>query len=236
MTDPNPIENEADSAEAAEPPSRSGQRVGNAKDRNNGRWMRRFRLRFRLLDLMWLALITAILILWYKDHRYLTDQLASINTSQSWSVKQILGKPDTPTAGDRPTAWAAAGQDSGIEWLIVEFPRAVTATKLQIEETYNPGAVMRVCSVDFKRHEQEIWKGKDPTPPSSMMGTSIIPFKDPISSRRFKIYLDSAAVPGWNEIDAVALHGDDGSVQWASDAWASSCFGGNQTLPTLFWP
>ena len=45
-----------------------------------------------------------------------------------------------------------------------------------------------------------------------------------------------AIVSGWNEIDAVALQGQDGSIQWASNAWASSCFGSNQMVPNLFWP
>lgn len=194
------------------------------------------RLRFRLMDMMWLALVSALLILWYKDHQSLSNQLASVNTSRSWSVRQVLGQPDTPRAGDYGTAWASASQDSGVEWLVVEFPRSVEVTKIQIEETYNPGAVDRVCSVDFKGHETEVWKGTDPTAVGAGRGVSIIVPDQPVSSRRFKIYLDSARVAGWNEIDAVALHGKNGSVQWASNAWASSCFGSNQILPTLFWP
>lgn len=106
----------------------------------------------------------------------------------------------------------------------------------QIEESYNPGAVVRVSSIDFKKSESVLWRGKDPTPPTAAMGTSMIAFDEKVSARRFKIYLDSGAVSGWNEIDAVALHGDDGSIQWASNAWASSCFGDNQALPALFWP
>lgn len=194
------------------------------------------KLRFRLADLMWLAVLTAVLILWFKDHQSLSDRLASVNTRSSWSVRQVLGKPDTPAAGDYGTAWASQGQDSGEEWLIVEFSRSVNATQVQIEETYNPGAVHRICSVDFKGHETEIWKGKDPTAVGSSKGSSAIKFLTPSATRRLKIYLDSARVPGWNEIDAVALHGMDGTIQWASDAWASSCFGSNQTLPKLFWP
>ncbi len=188
------------------------------------------------MDLLWLTLLTAILILWYKDHVFLQDQLSSVNTGQSWSVRQVIGNPDTPMAGDYGTAWASAGQDTGSEWLIVEFPNSVTAEKIQIEETYNPGAVVRICSVDFKHQETEVWAGTDPTAVGSGKGTSLITFDTPINSRRFKIYLDSANVPGWNEIDAVALHARGGRIQWTSNAWASPCFGSNQTLPPLFWP
>ena len=230
---------EAVTAPMEEGTSGQGSRKSTAKRLKRGsigRLTGRFKFRFRLLDMMWLALLTAVLILWYKDHTSLSNQLASVNTSRSWSVRQVLGQPDTPIAGDQGTAWASMGQDTGTEWLVVEFPNAVMATKIQIEETYNPGAVNRICSVDFKGFETEVWKGKDPTAVGSGKGTSMIKLQKPISSRRFKIYLDSAAVPGWNEIDAVALHGKDGAVQWASNAWASSCFGSNQTLPPLFWP
>ena len=203
---------------------------------SRSRTSRQWRLRFRLLDLMWLALLTAVLILWYKDHQSLSNQLASVNTRHGWSVRQLLGRPDTPTAGDRSTAWASLHQDSGTEWVIVEFTRSVAAIGLQVEETYNPGAVNRVCSVDFRGGETEVWKGKDPTAVGSGKGSSIITFANPISSRRFKIYLDSRGLAGWNEIDALGLHGKDGSIQWASDAWASSSYGANQEPPALYWP
>ena len=196
-----------------------------------------FRLfRFRLMDLMWLSAMTAVLILWYKDHQSLSDRIVSVNVRSSWSVKQVLGRPDTPIAGDHGSAWASAGQDTGTEWVIVEFPRAVPTSKLQIEETYNPGAVNRICTVSWRGIETEVWKGKDPVNPVSGKGTSVIALPRDVSARRFKIYLDSASVAGWNEIDAVALQGQDGSIQWASNAWASSCFGSNQTVPNLYWP
>ncbi|MCA9139519.1 MAG: hypothetical protein KDB00_22250 [Planctomycetales bacterium] len=188
------------------------------------------------MDMLWLALVSALLILWYKDHQSLANQIASVNTRSNWSIQQVLGQPDTPRAGDFGTAWASSLQDSGVEWLVVEFPRSVDVAKIQIEETYNPGAVNRVCSVDFTGRETEIWSGKDPTAVGSSRGSSMIVPSQTINSRRLKIYLDSANVLGWNEIDAIALHGTDGSIQWATDAWASSSFGSNQRLPSLFWP
>lgn len=164
------------------------------------------------------------------------DKLLSRNTRSSWSVRQVLGKPNTSVAGDQVTAWASQSQDSGMEWLVVEFPTRMNATKIQIEETYNPGAVNRICSVDWRGNETEIWKGVDPTPQGSGKGSSVIAFDQPVSTRRVKIYLDSATVRGWNEIDAVALIDKSNAKQWAIDAWASSCFGENQELPQWFWP
>ena len=38
------------------------------------------------------------------------------------------------------------------------------------------------------------------------------------------VRLDTASVPGWNEIDAIELVGRDGSRQWAVAANASSSY------------
>ena len=43
-------------------------------------------------------------------------------------------------------------------------------------------------------------------------------------ARHLKIYLDTSAVAGWNEIDAVEIVAKDGSRQWACEATASSSY------------
>ena len=45
-----------------------------------------------------------------------------------------------------------------------------------------------------------------------------------VTTRRVKIYLACTKVPGWNEIDAVALIDDKGGKQWAVHADASSTY------------
>jgi len=196
-----------------------------------------------MLDLIWMVLLAAVIMRWHHDYRQLTEareEIASftgmIRTGSAWSIQQILGAPDTFAPGDRSTAWASESQDSQREWIILEFPQQVDLAKIVVHETYNPGAIDRIAVVDFTGLETDIWSGKDPTPATAAMGKSTFTFKNSIRTRRIKLYLDSPAVPGWNEIDAVALHGTDGSVQWASDAWASSAYGANQELPMWFWP
>lgn len=197
-----------------------------------------WRPRFQLRDLLWLALLSAVAMTWYRDHQQLQEQISARieNRGSSWSIKQILGAPDTPSPGDRSTAWASASQDSSPEWVVVEFPKIFDVATVEVVETYNPGAVRRVCSVNALGLEHELWKGSDPTPTSALMGRSLFSVPKGTQTRRIKVYLDSVAVPGWNEIDAVALHDRDGSIQWATDAWASSAFGSNQELPNWFWP
>lgn len=196
------------------------------------------RPRFQLRDLLWLVLLSALGMTWYRDHQALQEQISARieNRGSSWSIKQILGAPDTPSPGDRSTAWASASQDSSPEWVVVEFPRMSDVAMVEVVETYNPGAVRRVCSVNAIGSEEELWKGIDPTPSSAAMGRSLFSVPKGTQARRIKVYLDSVAVAGWNEIDAVALHDRDGSLQWATDAWASSAFGSNRELPNWFWP
>ncbi len=196
--------------------------------------------RFRLIDLIWLSLIAAILMSWQRDRERLLEEAEILKSQQlrtsAWSIKQVLGAPDTPQPGDQSTAWASMSQDASREWIIVEFPMAVEIKQVVVYETYNPGAVDRICTVNFMHDETEIWKGTDPTPTTSQLGRSLFKIKPGVQSRRLKIFLNSGAVRGWNEIDAVALYGTDGSVQWASNAWASSAYGENQALPKWFWP
>jgi hypothetical protein len=105
-----------------------------------------------------------------------------------------------------------------------------------VHETFNPGAIDKIATVSARNTETVIWQGKDPTARSAASGKSSFPIQAGVNSRRIKIELDSQAVPGWNEIDAVALHGINGSVQWVSKAWASSSYGNNNERPTWFWP
>lgn len=230
---PRDLRNEAE-AEAKETP-RSAQRKP----------LRRWIPKFRLMDLIWMVLLAAILMKWHTDHRALVlanqklaaqSSIANLSTRASWSIRQLLGKPDTPNPGDQSTAWASQLTDASREWVVVEFPTEVELSKVEVVETYNPGAIDRICAVSFLGTETEIWKGKDPTPTSAAMGKSMFPIAPGTTTRRIKLFINSPAVPGWNEIDAVAIHGTDGSTQWASNAWASSAFGSNQELPSWFWP
>ena len=208
----------------------------NPQRRSLRRWLPKLRTR----DLFWLVLMSALLMCWYRDRLRLQAEIDTVisqrSSSASWSITQILGAPNTPIPGDQSTAWTTRGQTNGTEWVIVEFPISVSVKHLLVYETYNPGAVSKICSVDFRGRETQIWVGTDPTPTTAAMGRSRFVPQSKCKSRRFKIYLDSAGVPGWNEIDAVALHDQNNRVQWASNAWASSSYGENQDPPSWYWP
>ncbi len=143
---------------------------------------------------------------------------------RAWGPEQAAGPPDTPQAGDRQTAWASASQDGQKEWLELQYRTAVVPKAVLVYETYNPGALTKVSVFKSDGTEVEVFSGKDPTPPGKAKGISAIPIKFDHKTSRLKIYLDSPAVPNWNEIDAVGLRDAAGNTQWATTVKASSTF------------
>ncbi len=109
--------------------------------------------------------------------------------------------------GDIRTAWATKGQDDGAEWLELTYKQAVHPAGVRIRETYNPGAVVRVDARDAKGTWHKLWEGKDPT--KAAPGWFDVPIRQPTwTCRTLRITLNTSAVTGWNEIDAVELIGE----------------------------
>jgi beta-lactamase regulating signal transducer with metallopeptidase domain len=157
---------------------------------------------------------------------------ASLATKGSkWGPEQATGEPDTYWAGDIPTAWASRTEDGQKEWLLLEYGKPVVPARIDIHETFNPGAVNRVSVFTANDKEVEVWSGKDPTPAGSGRGISEIAVEVNFETKRVKIYLDSPRVRGWNEIDAVALVDGSGQMQWAVHAEASSTFAEQTRTP-----
>jgi hypothetical protein len=141
---------------------------------------------------------------------------------RAWGPEQATGAPDTPNAGDLPTAWAPLRPNAGVEWLQVGFQRPVEIAEVRIRETCNPGAVSKVVALVDNGQERVLWEGEDPT--DTAPTDFVVKPKDRATANRIKIYLRTTRRSGWAEIDAVELVGADGSRQWASTASASSTY------------
>jgi hypothetical protein len=189
-------------------------------------------LRFRLSTLPFLMVVVAILLSWKKDRARLRAEIEKLrNPNAGWGVQQATGPPDTTGYGDINTAWASKGQDDRQEWLELDFPQAVVPHAVWIYETYNPGAVVKVSRIGMLGIEEVLWEGTDPTPAGAQGGISKISLgcRTPVS--RLKVYLDSPAVPGWNEIDAIGLVYGKNQIQWAESARASTAYSGSPEGP-----
>lgn len=149
---------------------------------------------------------------------------AVANAPRNWGPEQATGAPDTPDPGDQPTAWASLTPDEHDEWLVLHYPRTVIPAGVRVFESHCPGALRSVALITPDGKEHEVWHGTDPIAPDQKSGVATITFKTNLKVDRIKLRLDSKAVAGWNEIDAVALDDPAGKSQWADRAWASSTY------------
>ena len=146
---------------------------------------------------------------------------------RSWSATQATGTPDTSTAGDQGSAWAPAAQDGGEEWLELTYADPVEVAQVIVRETYNPGTISKVCLILESGAEIPIWQGAQTAVPGPI--DRVFPAPGGLIARGAKVYLDTKRVPGWNEIDAVALVDRSGGRHWAAQASASSSYGSGRS-------
>lgn len=147
---------------------------------------------------------------------------------RNWGPEQLVGPPDTPGAGDIPTAWASATQDEQDEWIEVEYAERFEVRRVLVHETFNPGAVVAVKGFTETGMEVDLWKGVDPIPRTEPRGVAELHPNVRLATRRLRIELNSREVPGWNEIDTVGLVDDKGRTHWPVRARASSTYAGGE--------
>jgi hypothetical protein len=194
-------------------------------------------IRFRISTILLLTAIVALVLAWRRDHKQLLTQLYRFqNPTSDWSTSQATGPPNTTGSGDIRTAWASATPDDSKEWLELEYDESVVPTAILVHETYNPGALVKVTHVSYWGNETTLWEGTDPTSVNAGAGVSRIPISASFKTGRIKLYIDSPAVPGYNEIDAVGIEDANKKVIWASKAKASSAWGsGMSGSPNIMW-
>jgi hypothetical protein len=126
--------------------------------------------------------------------------------SDAWSAQQATGAPDTTQYGDFVTAWAPSGQDIGAAWLELTYETPVIPAEVVIWETSGNGFVTRVQAWDEASGAWvTLWEGEDGSP-EFVVGFS--PDLTPVTfaTQRLRMDIDTD-MPGWNEVDAVALIG-----------------------------
>ena len=126
--------------------------------------------------------------------------------SPNWGAGMATGLPDTVENGDFGSAWAPKLEDAGVEWLQLSYAKPVYAIGVRVRETFNPGAISKLSFLDAAGGEHVVWEG------ISMNGNSpgyfelVFPRTD-YPTVGVKVFLDTARVAGFNEIDAVELIG-----------------------------
>ena len=75
-------------------------------------------------------------------------------------AQQACGRPKVfPAYGDKQGAWAP-GANSGSSWIELEFARAVYMCGIEIYETFNPGAVVRILVLSPQGVWESAWRGE----------------------------------------------------------------------------
>lgn len=125
-----------------------------------------------------------------------------------WSAKQATGAPDvTPdTCGDIGEAWASA-QRNTVDTLTLTYAKAVVPTGINVWETFNPGAIVKVTVSDGGAQSKVVYES---TPKKVTECPRVL--KIPVTGVSFAvntvaITVDQTQEQDWAEIDAVELVG-----------------------------
>lgn len=145
---------------------------------------------------------------------YALDQWASTlldfsseYSSTSWSAQQVLKGPNTKNYGDSTAAWAPANQDAGKEFVTVGFKNPVYATGVTVRETDGYGFVTRIDVIDTKDVVHSIWSGTDNSKPDQINNFKATWSPTSYLVKAVKVHINTAPHAGWEEIDAIQLHG-----------------------------
>jgi len=125
-------------------------------------------------------------------------------TDSSWAATRVLGPPDVyPAGGDNANAWASLDADAPTEYIEVGFATPRRLSAVDIFETDAPGAVSHVEVITADGKRKTIYDGvaRPMNVPSFDRKLDFACTDQPVIG--VKVTLASAAVPGWNEIDAI---------------------------------
>lgn len=145
---------------------------------------------------------------------------APVRPARLWGPRQATGEPNSGP-GDSAGAWASETKDDEPEWLEVTWDEPARATAVRIFQNQNPGAVESLVALTSEGEENVPLDGQRSHVAESGVTVLEVPLAAENLIRGLRLHLDSPAVPGWNEIDAVGLVTTQG-VRWADDATASS--------------
>ncbi|GEM_PF-1796896 len=134
--------------------------------------------------------------------------------SPDYGAVQALGAPNVfPDTSDDDRAWASRTEDGQRELLSLAYNDPIQVQSVIIYETYNPGAVDRVELRDAGTGTwNEVWTGVAASAGSDARAFIVSIPKTTYLVSGVRIELNSPAVSGWNEIDAIAIMDGDAAA------------------------
>ena len=122
---------------------------------------------------------------------------------QAWSAMQATGHPqNVGVCADRTTNWAPFGATVAPEWIELSYATPVFATGVEVHESFESSFVKRIELRDTAGTWSTAWAGVDTTPCGGVLSVAWPPGTTRVD--RLRVH---TSVDGWEEIDAVRLHG-----------------------------
>lgn len=136
--------------------------------------------------------------------------------ARPYGAQQVLGKPNKlPAHGESPCAWRTAVANNGKgEWIKVSFNRLMSVQTIVIAESWNPGAIAKIKLYDEAGKEYTVYQNPAPAPKKAHMLVHHIP-PTPYKVAALKLELQTTAVPGFNQIDAIGI--SENKIQVSED-------------------
>lgn len=133
-------------------------------------------------------------------------------SNPSWSANQATGEPDVyPRYGDISSAWASLTPDGQREFIELSYANNTSPIdSIFIFETYNVGAVDLVQVKGVSGNWQTVYSGTAQSFTNEARVMRIGFARTSFAVKAVRIELNSPAIAGWNEIDAVGI--SDGSA------------------------
>lgn len=153
--------------------------------------------------------------------------------SGDYAPEQATGYPDTqswadPECVDSPRAWSPEGPDWGEEYIVLGLEMPLQVDAVDVFENLGAGSTAYVALEDSQGAGPGIEKAvpadlRGPEQPCSVLTVGFDDVQAESANTYFDtvvVVLNTADVPGYNEIDAVAVYGNPGG---AGSTLPSSC-------------
>lgn len=129
-----------------------------------------------------------------------------------YTAQQILGEPSIIGDGQSsPCVWSPAKQDEGIQYIKVGFAEKQEIKQVFINEDFNGGSISAVYIYTNKASggkQVEVYRNNNPTRYAQPQGLRLL-LSSTVVGDAIKVELNTAAVAGYNTIDAIGISDSD---------------------------
>ena len=144
------------------------------------------------------------------------SSVSASGTKKQYKPEQVLGKPNKlPATGSATTAWSPLNDDGGTEYIHVAFSKAQKAQQIAVAENFNPGSISKIEAYDSLGTSYLIYENTSPQAILNTQGRMFHHFF-PMTNyavKSVKITLNTLAVPGSNQLDAIGISSSTDSLK-----------------------